>query len=97
MRILQDFLAFLLMRVIGRSVRRFVRLLFAILLVGGGGGYALYRSGCHQLEDEASAVCRATALRWGRRSSCCPVPAIVVVSKEAVSTARTAWFRVSAT
>lgn len=57
MRILQDVLASLLMRVIGRWVRRLVRLLFSLLLVGGG-GYALYRAGCHQLESQASAVCR---------------------------------------
>ena len=57
MRILQDFLAFLLMRTIGRWVRRLVRLLVSLLLVGGG-SYALYQAGSYQLESHASVICR---------------------------------------
>ena len=59
MRILQDFVSLVLMRFIGSWVRLLVRLVFSLLLVGGLGGYGLYKAGCYQLKDQASVVCQA--------------------------------------
>ena len=58
MNLLLNFAAYLLMRIIGRWVRRLVRLVFSLLLMAALGGYAVYRAGCRQLEDRVRVICQ---------------------------------------